>query len=296
MPQRGCWLQHKQLGRTGVQVPEIGLGTHRFMGGVEPLRRGIEAGAAFVDTAEAYGTETVVGQAVAGCRDRVLIATKVSPAHLHFKDVIAAADRSLKLLNTDYIDLYQIHHFNPAIPLSETLGAMQDLINSGKVRYIGVCNFSISQLRQAQAALPKHAIVTNQLEFNLMARSIEPGLLQYCRENSITIIAHSPLSRGLQNLKSRDPADSLIQVAQATGKTEAQVALNWCISQEEVIAIPKSNALNRVEENCSASGWRLSTEHMALLESNIAPIRRRGPTETALRKLARRILTSVQPD
>ena len=163
-------MQYKQLGGTEVQVPEIGLGTHRFMGGVEPLRRGIEAGAAFVDTAEAYGTETVVGQAVAGCRDRVLIATKVSPAHLHFKGVIAAADRSLKLLNTDYIDLYQIHHFNPAIPLAETLGAMQELVISGKVRFIGVCNFSISQLKRAHAALPKHAIVRWTPEFGQVAK------------------------------------------------------------------------------------------------------------------------------
>jgi len=286
-------MEYRLLGRTGIKVPEIGLGTHRYTGGIGPLRRGIELGASMVDTAESYGTERVVGNALAGIREQVIIATKVSPIHCRYKDVLEAADRSLRLLNTDYIDLYQLHHFNSAIPLAETLGAMEDLVDSGKVRFIGVCNFSIKQLKLSQAALAKHSIVTNQIDFSLITRHVEEGLFRYCQEFGITIIAHSPLGRGLLNIESRDRDNTLYIVAAAGGKSQAQVALNWCISHENVIAVPKGNSVDHVEDNCNASGWRLSPEQIEMLEGSIKPFRRRGFTEVALRKVARRALAQV---
>jgi diketogulonate reductase-like aldo/keto reductase len=102
-------METKELGNTGVMVPEIGLGTWRYRGGVEPLRKGIELGANLIDTAEGYGTENIVGKAVAGLRGRVFIATKVSGRHLGYDDVLRAAEESLSELGTDYIDLYQVH-------------------------------------------------------------------------------------------------------------------------------------------------------------------------------------------
>src|SRR5215475_302401 len=159
-------IELKQLGNTGVMVPEVGLGAWKYRGGVEPLRRGIELGAFLIDTAEVYGTEDAVGQAVKGIRDRVFIATKVSGGHLGYDDVLRAAEASLRELATDYIDLYQIHWPNSYVPIKETMRAMETLIDRGIVRYIGVRNFSVGQLRAAQASMSKYPIVSNQVLYN----------------------------------------------------------------------------------------------------------------------------------
>ena len=114
-------MELKELGNTGVMVPEVGLGTARYTGGAEPLRRGIELGAFLIDTAEMYRTEDAVGQAVKGIRDRVFIATKVLGSHLRYDQVMRAAESSLRQFGTDYIDLYQIHWPNPSLPIKETM-------------------------------------------------------------------------------------------------------------------------------------------------------------------------------
>src|SRR5215510_14494401 len=125
--QEGTYMELKQLGNTSVIVPEIGQGVWRYSGGVEPLRRGIELGAFLIDTAEIYETEDVVGQAVKSIRDRVFIATKVSADHLRYDDVLRAAEASLRRLDTNYFDLYQIYWPNSYCPFQETLRAMEVL-------------------------------------------------------------------------------------------------------------------------------------------------------------------------
>jgi diketogulonate reductase-like aldo/keto reductase len=181
-----------------------------------------------------------------------------------------AADESLRRLAVDYIDLYQIHWSNNSVPIAETMGAMEELVNAGKVRYIGVSNFSVAELREAQAAMTKHPIVSNQVLYNLNARLIEQDTLQYCQENGITIMAYTPLADGSLASSPRFRQDQkskvLDQVSAETGKTRSQVALNWCTSRPGVIAIPKSNRIDRTEENCGASGWRLSEEQVRLLD------------------------------
>ena len=259
-------MQYKELANTGVKLPEIGLGTWQYTGGNAPLRRGVELGAFLIDTAESYSTEDAVGKAAQGMRDRVFIATKVSPDHFRHTDVLKAADNSLRRLRADYIDLYQLHWPNPDIPVGETMSAMEELVDAGKVRFIGVSNFSVSQMQEAQATMTKHSIVSNQVRYSLVDRSIETELLSYCQQNRVTVIAYSPLEVGFYNIKSRDKVGTLSRVAQMTGKTEVQVALNWCISKEGVIAIPKANSVKHVEEDCGASGWSLSAEHIRLLE------------------------------
>lgn len=259
-------MEYRELGDTGVRIPEIGLGTWAYTGGIEPLMRGLELGASHIDTAESYGTEDVVGQAVQDIRHRVFIATKVSQSHFRHNDLINAAEKSLRLLRTDYIDLYQLHWPNFSIPIGETMGAMEELVDSGKVRFIGVSNFSVSQIQEAQSVMTTHRIVSNQVSYSLADRSIETDLLPYCQQNRITVIAYRPLARGLMNIRRRDRRGALSKVAATTGKTEAQVALNWCVSRENVVAIPKANSVGHTEENCNASGWRLSAEHMGLLE------------------------------
>ena len=260
-------MNYQELGSSGVQIPDVGLGTWVYTGGNGPLRRGVELGAFLIDTAEMYRTEDAVGDAIRGIRDEVFLATKVSPSHFRRRDVLKAADESLKRLKTDVIDLYQLHWPNPRIPIAETMGALEELVEAGKVRYIGVSNFSVEEMEAAQAALSKSRVVSNQVEYSLAERSIEAAALPYCQANGITVIAYSPLARGLGNLVRDAGAGALADVAARTGRTAAQVALNWCLNHERVMVIPKTNSTARVEENCAASGWRLSREDAATLDA-----------------------------
>ena len=277
-------MTYKSLSNTGVSIPEVGLGTWNYHAGVEPLRKGLDAGALFIDTAESYGTEMVVGQAVAGVRARVFIATKVCPEHFRFRSVLEAADGSLKRLGIDRIDLYQLHMPNDMVPIEETLAAMEQLVDAGKVRFIGVSNFSVAQLERARNATRKYRIVSNQVRYNVVDRTIEADLLKYCQANGITIIAYSPLARDFQSLLDCDPDGALAEVARLTGKSMAQVAINWCLCKDGVVAIPKGNSTAHVLENCGASGWRLTAEQLQFLDRSIR-WRHRGPVETFFRSV-----------
>jgi len=282
-------MLHKRLGAAELTIPEIGLGTWQYRGSVQALRKGIELGARFIDTAEAYGTESFVGEVIRDIRNQVFLATKASPWNFRRKDLFQAADRSLQALKTDYIDLYQLHWPNSTIPIEETMGAMEELVNQGKIRFIGVSNFSLGELQRAQAALSRSPIVSNQVRYSLVDRSAEVGLLEYCQQNKVTLIAYSPLARGMHAIRKNDPAGVLRKVAAETGKTEAQVALNWCIARDSVVAIPKADSPEHVEENCVASDWRLTQGQIAVLNKEIR-YRQRGRVEAALRRLARNTL------
>jgi diketogulonate reductase-like aldo/keto reductase len=283
-------VNSKQLGNSGVQVPELALGTWQYRGGVEPLRAGIELGACFIDTAEAYGTEPVVGEAVRGIRDRVFLASKVSPRHFRHQDVIKAAECSLKQLQTDHLDLYQLHWPNYTVPIAETMSAMERLVEMGKIRFIGVSNFTVAEMRSAQAQLSKARIVSNQVRYSLVDRSPEQELLPYCETNLISLLAFSPLATGFDGLRRADRGDALGQVAATAQKTRAQVALNWCISHPSVIAVFKADKVEHVRENCAASGWSPTPEQCRLLTSSVAGYRSRTRLERFARRLVRRAL------
>ena len=259
-----------ELGNTGVMVPEIGLGVWKYTGGEGPLRHGIELGATLIDTAEMYRNEEKIGRAIKGLRDRVFLATKVLGSSLHYDQVLRAAETSLRKLDVEYIDLYQIHWPNPRVPIKETMEALETLVDAGSVRFVGVSNFSKRELQEAQAAMPNVPIVSNQVLYNLKRREIERDLLPYCQENGVTVIAYTPLADGSLAAKPRLRPDGRItaleEVAAQAGKTMAQVALNWCTSRPNVIAIPKSNSLERTAENCGASGWRLSAGQVSTLD------------------------------
>jgi diketogulonate reductase-like aldo/keto reductase len=263
-------MESKELGNTGVMVPEIGTGVWRYSGGVEPLRRGIESGAVLIDTAEGYGTEDVVGQAIKGLRDQVFVATKVSGDHLAHDAVLRAAEASLRRLDCGQIDLYQLHWPSSRAPIAETMRAMETLVDRKLIRFVGVSNFSLTELKAAQAAMKKYPIVANQVIYNLERRHIEADVLPYCQANQITVIAYTPLGSGRLARHSEYPSNpkgmkALAAISAAVDKTLGQVALNWCTSHPNVIAIPKSNSAARVVENCGASGWRLSPEQVARL-------------------------------
>ena len=263
-------MEYKELGRTGVMIPEVGLGTWKYRGGPEPLRRGVELGANLIDTAEMYRTEDAVGAAIKGMRDRVFVATKVLGSNLRYDQVLRAAEKSLRLLEDDVIDLYQIHWPSHSVPIAETMRAMEELVDRGMVRYIGVSNFSVAEMREAQAAMSKYPIVCNQVLYNLKRRGIERDLIPYCEENGVTVMAYTPLADGSLAVRPRVRAgkqwETLEAVATEAGKTPAQVALNWCLTRPPVVVIPKTNSVARTEENCGASGWRLTEGQARRLE------------------------------
>ena len=273
-------MEFKRIGKSKTEIPVLGLGTwgmggfsSRHLGGeekaVRALQLGIELGMSFIDTAEMYAnghSEEVVAQAVGEAREKVFIATKVSAENLSHERVLRSCQASLKRLKTNYVDLYQIHWPNSRIPITETMKAMEQLVTEGKVRNIGVSNFSVQQTREAQDALSKIDLASNQVEYNLVDRSIEEDLLPYCAREHITIIAYSPIARG--NLSSGERGEqwrTLDEVARKYAKTRVQVALNWLIAKEPVVAIPKAANLQHVRENAGAVEWNLSREdHNAL--------------------------------
>jgi diketogulonate reductase-like aldo/keto reductase len=269
-------MQLKELGATGTMVPEVGIGVWRYGGGVEPLRKAIDLGANLIDTAEVYGTEGVVGQAIKGIRDQVLVASKVAGNHLRHDEVLKACEASLKRMDISCIDLYQIHWPAGHVPITETMGAMEQLADRGMIKYIGISNFSTAETRDALAAMKNHPVVSNQVIYSLNRRGIEHDLVPFCRQNHVTIIAFTPLDSGRLAKRARYESNSkgmraLEQIANETARTLAQVALNWITAKPGTVTIPKSDHVERVEENCGASGWRLSADQLRSLDEAFMP-------------------------
>jgi diketogulonate reductase-like aldo/keto reductase len=259
-------MEYKSLGQTGIRIPVLGLGTWGlgfshggdFLTAVSALRHGIDLGLTLIDTAESYGSgrsESIVGEAIKDRRHEVFIATKINPSNLAYDDVIQSAEKSLRRLGTNYIDLYQIHFPNPRIPIKETMRAMEHLIDAGKIRFVGVSNFSVQETQEAQEALSKVQIVSNQIEYSPLDRSIEQNLMPYCQRERITVIAYTPLARGL--ILRGSIGRRLAKIGEKCGKTSVQVALNWLISKESVVAIPKAAQFEHIEEIAGSVGWRL---------------------------------------
>jgi diketogulonate reductase-like aldo/keto reductase len=263
-------MKYKKLGKSQQPIPVIGQGcmgvggelsadASRDADQVRALQTGIELGMRLIDTAEVYGnghSEELVARAVRGIRDSVFIATKVSPENNSYDDVLRAADASLRRLQTDYIDLYQVHWPNPSIPIRDTMRAMCELVKDRRVRHVGLSNFSVSEIREARRYLDGVDIVSDQVEYNLFDRFIEKAVLPYCTDEGLTVIAYSPLDKG------RFPVgDSLLQeIATEYCKTPSQIVLNWLTRQRQVVAIPKASTLAHVYENACAADFDLSEE------------------------------------
>ncbi|MCL5239532.1 MAG: aldo/keto reductase [Candidatus Marsarchaeota archaeon] len=264
-------MDYSTLGKTGKRLSEIGLGTWKLganeAGEIEALRAGIDSGINFIDTAEIYGTEPIVAKAIAG-RENLFIATKVSPTHFHYDDVLRSCDASLQRLGVSNIDLYQLHWPNRDVPIDETMRAMEKLVADGKIRHIGVSNFSVKEMEAAQAALKSNEIVSNQVEYSMLVREPELGLADYCRKEQVSIIAYSPLARGhLLDSEYSKLKEMLGEIGKKHGKTATQVSVNWLISKGNVIPIPKAAKKEHVIELVGAAGWRLSKEEMASIDA-----------------------------
>ena len=273
-------MRYLTIGDSFTAIPVIGQGCG---GGVirdasdlerraESLRHGIDCGLTLLDTAEAYHqgrSETAVGLATKGRRDHVFIASKVSPEHLGRNELIQAAEASLRRLQTDYIDLYQIHWSNRNIRIEETMDALGRLVSAGKVRHVGVCNFTARELRAAEAAFAPRKIVSLQAEYNLFDRSVERSVLPSWSGPGRVFLAYSPLEQG--SLAVGDEQRSrLEEIAVRYQATPAQVALAWIVSHPGVLAIPRSTGRAHIGENAAAANLRLRPEDIRLIDESFA--------------------------
>ncbi len=261
----------RPFGRTGVRVAVIGQGTWR-MGErrdaerqeVAALRLGIELGLTHIDTAEMYGdggAERVVARAVAGWRERVFLATKVLPDHASYAGTIRACEQSLRRLRTDYVDLYLLHWWSDVHPIVETMRAMEELVRRGRVRFIGVSNFDVGQLRAAQAALRHERLACNQVLYHLRDRRIERDLLPYCEREGIAVVGYTPLARGgyMRGV--------VAEIAARRGRTPRQVALNFLTRRPALFTIPKASRPEHVRENAAALDFTLTPAEIRAIDA-----------------------------
>lgn len=301
-------MQTRRLGTTDIQITPIVFGTwqagKRGWVGIEDeqviqaMQAAFAAGITTFDTAEVYGegySEELVGKALGGIRDRIILATKVFPTHLRADQVIAACDSSLQRLQTDYIDLYQIHWpagaFNSErVAIGETMGALVQLKEQGKIRAIGVSNFSKAQLTEALQYGPIDSL---QPPYSLFWRQIEAETLPFCQAHSITVLAYSSLAQGLLTgkfgPKHTFPAEdvrSKNRLFQGDLYTQAQVALEqlrpiaerhqtslgnlalaWLLAQPQTCAIVGARSADQARDNAQATAVTLSASDLAELDA-----------------------------
>jgi 2,5-diketo-D-gluconate reductase B len=240
----------------GAKMPALGLGTWQLSGATceAAVRRALDLGYRHIDTAEMYGNEAEIGQAVAASgldRASLFITTKIWTNHLRARDVGPTAETSLRKLKTDYVDLLLIHWPNASVPMGETLGAMMKLKDAGKAKAIGVSNFSVEQMDEA---LHRHKapIACNQLEYHLLLN--QGPVLDFAHRHRIGVTAYCPLSRGkLVNNK------ILARIGAKYGKSAAQVALRWLVQQQGVAAIPKATGEANLRANLAIFDFALDT-------------------------------------
>ena len=274
-------ISKKRL-KNGFEIPMFGIGTWHMGGGLEAddsqdkkwidaLRMAIDSGITHIDSAELYGhghAEELVAQAIEGQnRSKLFLVSKVSEEHLGYKNVLESCTASLKRLGTDYLDLYLIHWPNPEIPIKETLKAFDELKEQGLIRNIGVSNFNIEQLKEAQAST-KNPIVTNQLHYSLAYRTWE-DVINYCQKSDILVTAYRPVERGVLTKPGIAVLDEMCRKYE---KTPAQIAINWLISQANVVTIAKMSSADHLRENVGALGWEMKREDIEKLRNQFPEV------------------------
>ena len=260
---------------TGFELPVYGLGLWQ-MGGrweadasndaqeIEAIRAAIDAGITHIDTAESYGdghAEELLGKALESYdRTKLFIASKVSKDNQSYEDLHRSFEASLKCIGTDYLDLYLLHRFPlPGTDLKGTMRAMDELVEQGKVKHIGVCNMTPNRFNAVQA-LTKNKLVCNQVHYNVQYREIEKsGVLQDAQDNDVMIVAWRPLQKGIL------PETPLLnELAKKYDKTSSQIAINWLISQQNVVTICKTSDVGHLKENLGAVGWTMDAKDVEL--------------------------------
>ncbi|MFW9820853.1 MAG: aldo/keto reductase [Candidatus Thorarchaeota archaeon] len=261
-----------KLGKNGESIPVLGQGTWGIKRGrnkkyydrwKDSLRRGIELGMTHIDTAEFYGfgaSERVIGELIKEFdRDDLFITSKIFPMHFGYKSMLKACKKSLKRLDIKYLDLYLVHF--PSFLFSKIkkhMRVMEQLFSQGKVRYIGVSNYSVEQFKIGQEYLKKTELVTNQLHANILNQKHIQNSLSYYQKEGVILTAYSPLSHwGYTNLKGEIRL-KLDKIAEEHKANIQQVAIAWLINHKSVIAIPKAIKLNHVEENAASAEIELT--------------------------------------
>lgn len=267
-------MDHHPFGATGRQVAVIGQGTwyiergHRATA-VAALRRGLDLGMTHVDTAELYGSgasETIVGEAIAGRRDKVFLVSKILPENASRSGTIAACDRSLKRLGTDRLDCYLLH-WRGRHPLAATIAAFEDLQRAGKILSWGVSNFDVSDLEEAETIAGNGRMACNQVLYHLQERAIEHAVLPWCEEHGVAVVGYSPFGHGsFPSIRSAG-GRVLAEIAAAHDATPRQVALRFLVRRPALFTIPKASTGEHVEENAGAGDLLLSEAEIARIDA-----------------------------
>jgi diketogulonate reductase-like aldo/keto reductase len=273
--------------RFGVGTWNMGERASSAAQEVEALQAAIERGVTLIDTAEMYadgGAERIIAQAIANAaraantsaasvRERLYIVSKVYPHNASKKGIPAACERSLKRLGTDYIDCYLLH-WRGEHPLQETVDAFEALKAEGKIRAWGVSNFDTDDMRELVAVSGGANVVTNQVLYNLSRRGVEFDLLPWQRERGITTMAYSPIEQARLLSSSK-----LQAIARDVGATPAQLAIAWLMREPDVIVIPKTSHVDRLQENLGALELKLDGDTLSALDDAFPPPKRRSPLQ-----------------
>lgn len=266
-------MRQRPFGATNTAVSVIGQGTWNIESAsraeaVKALQRGIDLGMTHLDTAEMYGSgkaEAITGDAIAGRRSEVFIVSKVLPSNASRKNTITACERSLKYLRTDYLDCYLLH-WRGSYPLEETFAAFEELKKAGKIRAWGVSNFDEDDLEEALGVAGKGKIACNQVLYHLRERAIEHGVIPWCEQHNVAVVAYSPFGQNAFPSASSPGGKLLQEIAVKHGATPRQIGLAFLTRNESVFAIPKASKAAHAEENAGAGNLNLSAGEIAKID------------------------------
>jgi len=266
-------MELRQFGGTGSQVPVLGQGTwyggsDRREAAIAALRRGIDLGMTHIDTAEMYlsGTaEEWIAQAIAGRRQEIFLVSKVLPGNASRRGTVAACERSLARLGTDYLDCYLLH-WRGNHPLDETVAAFDQLRKAGKIRSWGVSNFDAADLEELHDVAGQSKAACNQVLYHLEERAIEHSVLPWCERHGVAVVAYSPFGHDSFPGPRTGGGRLLRQIAESHGATPRQVALRFLLRRRTMFAIPKASNIAHVEENAAAGKLALSPDDLSRID------------------------------
>lgn len=280
-------MRKRAFGPAGVRVPVVGQGTWNMEGddrreAVAALRRGIDLGLTHVDTAEMYGdgrVEEIVGEAIAGRRGEVFLASKVLPSNASRRGTVAACERSLARLGTDHLDLYLLH-WPGDHPLADTFAAFEELAAAGKIRAWGVSNFDEEELAEALRLGGRGRLACDQVLYHLEERAIEHAVMPFCEAEGIAVVAYSPFGSGRFPRASSRGGRVLAEIAAAHRVSPRAVALAFLLRGPGVFAIPKAARPEHVADNAAAGDLELAAEEVAAIDQAFPRGRRRRGVPT----------------